>query len=540
MLYAQTKDEAILKKIESFGETYVKVKPANTRIITELASFTSIDQVIDDAVIININHEEFKLLRERGYCYYHNPIYRPSDDVMCTSAGDFMNNWNSYPTWQMYDSIMYAFQDQYPSLCTTYNLNTLSSGRKLLIVKLTSSNTQNQLKPLFLYTSTMHGDETAGYILMLRLIDHLLSGYGLDPEATWILDNMEIWISPLTNPDGTYYGGDHTVTGAIRRNANNVDLNRNYPDPRIGANPDGNSYQEETVAFMGLADTVQFTVGANLHSGAEVFNYPWDTWYKPHPDNDWWIMTGRRYADTVHVNSPQGFFTFRNNGITNGAAWYIITGGRQDYMNYFAYCREVTLELSNIKILPAAQLNDMWNYHYRSLINYMKEGWYGLRGTVKDSVTGLPLKAKVWIDNHDADSSHVWSNEFSGAYFRPVYPGLYNVTWSAKGYHPVTKQVVVNNFDTTEINIKLVPENILVIEVKESNEKIWYDPVSKVIRFDNTNYPLEVLVHDITGRVIFEDILYDNHLRFDKTSSIYIVSIKNKDGSKTVKKIPVY
>ncbi len=51
-----------------------------------------------------------------------------------------------------------------------------------------------------MYSATMHGDETTGYILMLRLIDYLLSNYGADPQVTNILDNMEVWIYPLANP----------------------------------------------------------------------------------------------------------------------------------------------------------------------------------------------------------------------------------------------------------------------------------------------------------------------------------------------------
>jgi carboxypeptidase D len=36
----------------------------------------------------------------------------------------------------------------------------------------------DEYEPEFMYTSTMHGDETVGYVLMLRLIDYLLTNYG--------------------------------------------------------------------------------------------------------------------------------------------------------------------------------------------------------------------------------------------------------------------------------------------------------------------------------------------------------------------------
>ncbi len=186
----------------------------------------------------------------------------------------------------------------------------------------------------------MHGDETTGYILLLRLIDHLLSNYGADTELTSLINNTEIWINPLANPDGTYASGNHTVFGATRGNANLVNLNRNYPDPEDGQHPDGNTWQVETLAFMDLAEEQNFALAANTHGGAEVVNYPWDTWSRLAADDDWWQMVAHEYADTAQYYSPSGYFNGFNDGITNGYAWYSISGGRQDYMNYFHHCRE--------------------------------------------------------------------------------------------------------------------------------------------------------------------------------------------------------
>ena len=50
----------------------------------------------------------------------------------------------------------------------------------------------------------MHGDEITGYVTMLRLIDTLAKGYGIVPQFTYLLQNVEIWINPLADPDGTY------------------------------------------------------------------------------------------------------------------------------------------------------------------------------------------------------------------------------------------------------------------------------------------------------------------------------------------------
>ena len=163
----------------------------------------------------------------------------------------------------------------------------------------------------------MHGDELAGYVLSLRLIDYILNGYTNDSRLTDLVDNIDIWINPLANPDGAYFGGNQSVNSATRYNANWVDLNRNYPDPEDGPHPDGNPYQQETNIFIGLADTVDFTISANMHGGVEVCNYPWDTWNNSTADDSWWQYVCQEYADECQANGSNGYFNYLNDGITN-------------------------------------------------------------------------------------------------------------------------------------------------------------------------------------------------------------------------------
>ena len=73
-------------------------------------------------------------------------------------------------------------------------------------------------------------NETLGFILLQRLADYLLTNYGIDSLVTELVDNVEIWLCPLANPDGTYQNDNSTISSARRYNANMVDLNRNFPD----------------------------------------------------------------------------------------------------------------------------------------------------------------------------------------------------------------------------------------------------------------------------------------------------------------------
>ncbi|MBA7590890.1 hypothetical protein ES708_33032 [subsurface metagenome] len=232
-------------------------------------------------------------------------------------------------------------------------------------MKISDNVSEFENEPETFLTSTMHGNETGGYILMLRLIDYLLENYSSQTRVTSLIDSLQIWINPLANPDGTYAGGSHTISGATRRNANSVDLNRNFPDPQDGPHPDGYEYQPETTSMMEFMTKHNFVISANFHSGAEVVNYPWDTWTQRHADDSWFKFISREYADTVHQYSS-GYMTFLDNGITNGADWYMINGGRQDYVTYFLQGREVTIELDNLPfITPVNDLDNLWNYNYR-------------------------------------------------------------------------------------------------------------------------------------------------------------------------------
>ena len=395
------------------------------------------------------------------------------------------SNWNFYPTYEEYEDIMTAFADSFPDICKMHDLGTLNSGRKILAIQISNNVGVKEDKPSFLYTSSMHGDELAGYVLSLRLIDFLLNGYGNKQRITELINKIDIWINPLANPDGAYFhippswmnlpiGDPNEIDYPKRSNANNIDLNRNYPDPQDGPHPDGNLYQAETNIFIGLADTVNFTISANMHGGAEVCNYPWDTWSTLTADNNWWQYVSNEYADSCQINSSNGYFNYLNNGTTNGNDWYEIDGGRQDYMNYFRNCREFTLELSNEKTPNTNDLNDLWDANYPSLLNYMEQSLYGLRGIVTDSLTGLPLKAKIEILGHDIDSSHVYSMLPIGNYHRYIIQANYNVTFSKNGYYTKTVNATIINNNTTVRNIKLVPINSTItttINEKISNNK---------------------------------------------------------------------
>lgn len=437
---------------------YFSFEVDDRELLNKISRVVSIDNVNGNRVVAYANAEEFAQFLTFNLPY--SVFEEPADEAIFTMLDEVdvrqITSWDFYPTYEGYISMMNQFATQYPSLCQVFSIGTSVQGRQLMMAKISTNVSVREPEPQFLYTGTIHGDELTGYVLFLRLIDYLLTNYGTDPKVTYLLDNVEIWINPLSNPDGTYKGGNSTVNAAVRYNANNVDLNRNYPDPEDGPHPDGKAWQPETIAFMQLAENNNFVMAGNTHGGAEVLNYPWDTWSRLAADNNWWIYVCREYVDTVHIYSPSTYLDGFNNGITNGFAWYTIDGGRQDYMNYFHNCRELTMEISNTKKLSASLLPVHWDWNYRSLLNYIKQVTFGVAGTVTDIETGDPLVAEITIEGHDLDNSHVYSENEHGFYQRLLEAGTYNLTFTAPGYMPVTVSgVSVSRYNKTTLNVQL-------------------------------------------------------------------------------------
>ena len=447
-------NDRLRKIVTQNGQAEVTI-PLNSKISTEfLTRNVSILSVKNKTIHISLSPLtiEWFILQKFDYQIIER---EESKGVISALNMTQAMEWDTYPTYPQYVSIMQSFKTLYPTLCHLDTIGTSINGKLVFALKISDNAAVKEDEPEVFYSSTMHGDETGGFILMLRLADYLLKNYNLDSRVKNLVDNLEIWINPLANPDGAYrVGNTISDSTSTRYNAKGVDLNRNFPDPL----QPGVIQQKENVDMIKFLRKHKFVISANFHAGAEVVNYPWDRWPRLHADDDWFYNISRAYADTVHDHSVVGYMTDEMNGVTNGYAWYQVLGGRQDFMTYSLQGREVTIELDGTYVTQAANLNTLWQSNYRSLLGYLENAMYGIHGHVSNSISHEPVSAIVFITDHDKDSSQVISDIKTGSFVRMLAPGIWDLTFSAAGYDvKIVSNVVVISGQKTDLTVDLVP-----------------------------------------------------------------------------------
>ena len=466
-----TSDDKLRQIIAQDGQVEVMLPYIDYKSVEILSTNVSILSVKDNMIHISLSPltVDWFILQKYDYKLVERVTFK---GIISAANVNQAMDWDIYPTYSQYDSIMQSFSKLYPSLCRLDTIGTSINGKLVLALKISVNAAVDEDKPEVFYTSTMHGDETGGFILMLHLADYLLKNYNVNERVTNLVDNLEIWINPLANPDGTY-GTGNTITSPTRYNANGYDLNRNFPDPFTP----NTLKQKETLDMIKFMRKHKFVLSANFHSGSEVVNYPWDRWIsKFHADDSWFNSISRAYADTAHLYAGPEYMNFLDNGVTRGALWYIVYGGRQDFMTWELHGREVTIELDNQFVTPAPQLTLLWQNNWHSLIGYLENALYGIHGLVRDVNSHEPVPAKVYITGHDKDSSEVYSDTLTGSFERFLYSGSWNLTFSATGYRDTTiNNVKVVSGQKTDLIVDMSP-GVSSIEKTKSGTLILLYP----------------------------------------------------------------
>lgn len=506
-LSAQSKFELSDKILNQRGEICFSFK-TNSKDIFIFTEIISIDKFDGKTVIAYANREEFNdfLKTNKEYTIIEDYI-ESSKAINMASSIDAMANWDKYPTYEVYVAMMQKFATDFPEICKLDTIGYSVNNRLLLAVKISDNVNIEEAEPEFFYTGQIHGNELIGGILFLLLIDYLLKGYGTNSQVTELVNNLQIYINPLSNPDGTYFGGNSNVTLSTRYNANFIDLNRNFP--RMDA--ESTNIQQEIQLMINYANSHNFIMSCNSHAGAEVINYPYDAISNLPADANWWELVSREYATNVHNNSNSGYFSDLDNGVTHGYAWYSIAGGRQDYMNFFQHCREVTLELTSTKLVDSNLIPYYWNANRKALLDYMQQATYGLRGMITDFISGEAIAAKIYVENHDSYNSYVFSNPIHGDYYRLLFEGNYVIQYSADGYIPQQINIDITNYQQIIKNIQLVRIGSASIDTENIDIiKIYPNPTNTFVKIESKCLIDRIILKDILNRTLIDEKISNN------------------------------
>ncbi|MDH4069627.1 MAG: M14 family zinc carboxypeptidase [Ignavibacteria bacterium] len=190
---------------------------------------------------------------------------------------------------------------QYPNLITPRDsIGTTHQSRGIWAAKISDNpGLSEPEEPEVLYTALHHAREPQSMMTVVYYMWWLLENYGTDADATYLVNNRQIWFIPVVNPDGYEYNRQTNPNGGgfWRKNRRfngggiyGVDPNRNYgPEFMWNAPNGGSSTSPSSDTYRGPAPFSepensaidQFMRGHNIracfnyHTSGNLLIYPW-------------------------------------------------------------------------------------------------------------------------------------------------------------------------------------------------------------------------------------------------------------------------
>ncbi len=272
------------------------------------------------------------------------------------------------PGYSCYETVEETFAEaqgiatSYPNLATwidigdSWEKENALGGYDMKVLKLTNSATTGT-KPILFINSAMHAREYTTAPLVLNFANYVVENYGIDADATWILDYHEIHMLLHTNPDGRkmaengLYWRKNTNTNYCGPTSNNrgADLNRNFT---FGWDSAGGSsgyecdedYRGPIPASEPETQTVESYVRSifddnrgpdptdaapddtsgihlDIHSYSELILWPWGSTSDTAPNGTQMQTLGRKFAYWNGYTPEQSIGLYPTDGTSDGVSY---------------------------------------------------------------------------------------------------------------------------------------------------------------------------------------------------------------------------
>lgn len=322
----------------------------------------------NNKVYIVASFDELLMLRKEGIPY----ALETSNFYPCTRKGISIQSGvnGAYHSYKELEEDLFALERAHPLLARVIKIGESLERRNIYALKISDNVYQDEEEAEVLFIGCHHAREWISVEVPLLLAKYLLENYALDSEVRNLVDQSQVWIVPLLNPDGLEYSIHFYRYWRKNRRDNGdgsygVDLNRNYGCnwgfDNLGSSP--YSYSEvyrgaspfsepETQAVRDLFAARNFQTMITYHSYSQVILYPWG--YTEDPPDEAALLD--QIAATL-----SGLLQSVNGNVYEfgqaGKAMYLTNGDATDWI-FSAYgIPSYTIELPPVDILQGGFFN---------------------------------------------------------------------------------------------------------------------------------------------------------------------------------------
>ncbi len=337
---------------------------------------------------------------------------------------------------------MTAAANNFPAICQLFDLNATYGtpltvrGNRLYAVKISDNVGQEEDEPSVMIVSAHHGNEYGTPIVALDTISRLTNGYGVDPEITRLVDDNEIWVAPVWNPDGYWRS---------RTNGNGIDLNRNYPflwSSRCNTGIKGRApaSEPETQAMVAWSEDQRFTKVLDFHSSGR------ETLWGYVPSCGQHVLGSYLQAEAIALSNASSYGG-RNRGPSSNGEHYQWQLG--NYSNY-AFLTEISTTQSPSISSAQSEATRLWP----GTVWFIQRP-IPVSGHVTDATSGAPIQADIrYVENPFTLGEQNRSEPRFGRYHAFLPTGTHTLRVSHPCY--ITQDVRVNvTASGAQVEIKL-------------------------------------------------------------------------------------